>query len=156
MRIRLCAVGRMRRGPEAQLTRDYLERFDRTGRSLGLGPAEVIEVEARDGRGRTAEARLLRRAIPSGARIMAMDGCGREITSPDLASLLARHRDDGCACLAILLGGADGLHPDLLADARDRVSMGRLVWPHLLARAMVAEQLYRAASILAGAPYHRA
>ncbi len=156
MRIRLCAVGRMRRSPEAELTRDYLERFDRTGRPLGFGAVEVIEVGARDGRGRAAEARLLRKAIPAGARIMAMDGRGREITSPDLASLLARHRDDGCGCLAILLGGADGLHPDLLAEAHDRVSMGKLVWPHLLARAMVAEQLYRAASILAGAPYHRA
>ena len=156
MRIRLCAVGRMRGGPEARLTRDYLERFERTGRQLGFAAAEVIEVEARDGRGMTAEARLLRKAIPAGARVMAMDGRGREVSSPGLASLLARHRDDGCACLAILVGGADGLHPDLLAEAHDRISMGRLVWPHLLARAMVAEQLYRAASILAGAPYHRA
>jgi len=77
------------------------------------------------------------------------------VNSPEFARLLARWRDEGRTGAAFLIGGADGLAPDLVARADLRLSFGRMVWPHMLARAMLAEQLYRAASILAGSPYHR-
>lgn len=155
MRLRVCAVGRSRTGPERALAEDYLARFDRTGRSLGLGPAEIAEVEDRKGGGRFAEAALLGRAIPSGAVVAALDERGRTLSSPEFAAQLGRWRDDGSGALAFLIGGADGLDPDLRDRADMVLSFGPMVWPHMLARAMLAEQLYRAASILAGAPYHR-
>ena len=156
MRIAIVAVGRQRGGPEAALTADYLARFDRTGRPLGLGPATVVEVEDRKGGGAAAEAALLGRACPAGALRLALDERGRMLSSPDFAQALARWRDSGRPDLAILIGGADGLDPALRDRADALLSFGPMVWPHMLVRVMIAEQLYRAASILAGAPYHRA
>ena len=156
MRLHICAVGRLRAGPERALVENYLTRCGRTGRSLGLGPAEVIEVEDKKGGGMQAEAALLRKAIPQGARIIALDERGKTLTSPDFADLLARWRDEGASDAAFLIGGADGLEPGLRAEADQRLSFGTMVWPHMLVRVMLAEQLYRATQILAGTPYHRA
>ena len=156
MRLHLCAVGRLRAGPERDLVDDYLARSARTGRGLGLGPVAEHEVEDRKGGGMAAEADLLARAIPEGAAVVALDERGRILSSPDFAATLARFRDAGRADLAFLIGGADGLAPALRDRADLVLSLGPMVWPHLLVRVMVAEQLYRATSILAGAPYHRA
>ena len=156
MRITICAVGRLRGGPEADLIDDYLKRFDRTGRSLGLGPAKVVEVEDRKGGGMVAEAGLLRRALPKGALLCCLDERGTVETSPKFAGRLGRWRDAGQSDLAFVIGGADGIAPDLRAEANHALSFGAMVWPHMLVRVMLAEQLYRAASILSGGPYHRA
>lgn len=156
MRVHICAVGRLRTGPQRDLTDDYLTRFDRAGRALGLGPVTQHEVEDRKGGGVTAEGALLERALPGGAHVVAMDERGRQMASPEFAAFLARRRDDGSGDLAFVIGGADGLAPGLRARADLGLSFGRMVWPHLLVRAMLAEQLYRAAAILAGSPYHRA
>ena len=156
MRLHVCAVGRLRGGPERALIDDYVTRFDRTGRALGLGPATIAEVEDRKGGGPAAEAALLGRAVPQGARRIALDERGRMMTSTDFAARLARWRDDGAQDTALLIGGADGLDPALREGADMALSLGPMVWPHMLVRVMVAEQLYRAAAILAGTPYHRA
>ena len=156
MRVHICAVGRLRAGPERALIDDYLTRFDRTGRALGLGPAAVHEVEDKKGGGMDAEAALLERTVPSGALLVTLDERGRTLSSPDFAGLLARWRDAGRQEAAFLIGGADGLAPALRDKADQSISFGQMVWPHMLVRVMLAEQLYRAASILAGAPYHRA
>ncbi len=156
MRVHICAVGRLRAGPERALIDDYLTRFDRTGRALGLGPAAVHEVEDKKGGGMDAEAALLERTVPSGALLVTLDERGRTMSSPDFAGLLARWRDAGRQEAAFLIGGADGLAPALRDKADQSISFGQMVWPHMLVRVMLAEQLYRAASILAGAPYHRA
>ncbi|MGR3540647.1 MAG: 23S rRNA (pseudouridine(1915)-N(3))-methyltransferase RlmH, partial [Hasllibacter sp.] len=95
-------------------------------------------------------------AVPGGAAIVALDERGRAMTSPDFAGWLARARDDGARDCAFLIGGADGLDPPLRDRADLVLSFGPMVWPHMLARAMLAEQLYRATQILAGTPYHRA
>ena len=155
MRVHIISVGRLRAGPEKDLIDDYLMRFDRTGRGLGLGPTRVIEVEDRKNGGMVAEAALLRRAIPSGAVVVALDERGRLESSPDFAGRLAEWRDAGRSDLALLIGGADGIAPELRADADFALSFGKMVWPHMLVRVMLAEQMYRAASILSGAPYHR-
>ncbi|MBM9596198.1 23S rRNA (pseudouridine(1915)-N(3))-methyltransferase RlmH [Roseitranquillus sediminis] len=155
MRLRICAVGRLRVGPERNLIEDYVARFDRTGRQLGLGPLTVHEVEARKGGGMTAEADLLRRVVPDGAAVCVLDERGRSLTSPQLADLLAGWRDAGRPEAALLIGGADGIDPALRRAADAVLSLGPMVWPHMLVRAMLSEQLYRAASILAGTPYHR-
>ncbi len=156
MRVHICAVGRVRGGPEKSLIDDYLTRFERTGRGIGLGPARLIEVEDRKGGGMDAEAALLTRSFPRGAVICVLDERGRQMTSPDFARKLAVWRDAGQADLCFAIGGADGLTPDLREAADFALSFGAMVWPHMLARAMLTEQLYRAATILAGGPYHRA
>ena len=156
MRLHLCVVGRLRNGPEKELFSDYIDRFEKTGRGMGLGPVEVVEVEDRKGGGMQAEAELLLRAIPKGAILLAMDERGKTMTSPQFARQIAKWRDDGAQSLAIVIGGADGLSPELREQADMSLSFGKMVWPHMLARVMLAEQLYRAASILGGSPYHRA
>lgn len=156
MRVSLCVVGRLRAGPERDLIDDYLTRFDRTGRALGLGPASVIEVEDKKGGGSVAEAALLRRAIPDGAFLVTLDERGKVMTSPEFANKLAGWRDNSQRDLAIVIGGADGIAPDLRAEADFSLSFGKMVWPHMLVRVMLTEQLYRAANILSGGPYHRA
>ncbi|WP_420010854.1 23S rRNA (pseudouridine(1915)-N(3))-methyltransferase RlmH [Tateyamaria sp.] len=155
MRVHLCAVGRLRGGPEADLISDYMTRFDRTGRALGLGPLSIVEVEDRKGGGMGAEAELLRRAVPKGAVICCLDERGKVEASPAFANRLAGWRDTGRSDVAFVIGGADGLDPGLLREADHLLSFGAMVWPHMLARVMLTEQLYRAASILAGSPYHR-
>lgn len=155
MRVHICAVGRLRSGPERDLLDDYLTRFDRTGRPLGLGPATVTEVEDRKGGGMAAEAGLLDRAIPKGAVTIALDERGKLLTSPDFADLLGRWRDEGRGDAAFVIGGADGIDTSLRQKADFKLSFGKMVWPHMLVRVMLSEQLYRAASILAGTPYHR-
>ena len=146
----------MKPGPERDLTDDYLTRFDRTGRALGLGPVQMHEVEDRKGGGMVAEAALLSRALPKGAVTVMLDERGRTLGSPQFADQLAGWRDDGRGDVAFVIGGADGIAPDLRARADFRLSFGAMVWPHMLVRVMLAEQLYRAAAILAGSPYHRA
>lgn len=155
MRVHLCVVGRLRTGPERALLDDYLARFDRTGRALGLGPAQVVEVEDRKGGGMAAEAALLARAMPEGAVTVVLDERGTLMSSPDFAQWLADWRDRA-RDLAFVIGGADGIDPALRTRADAAISFGPMVWPHMLVRVMLAEQLYRAASILANSPYHRA
>ena len=156
MRVHICAVGRLRHGPERDLYTDYLSRFDRTGRALALGPAQLTEVEDKKGGGMVAEADLLSRAVPDGSLICTMDERGKLMSSPDFAELLARWRDQGRQDVAFVIGGADGIDPALRARADASLSFGKMVWPHMLVRVMLAEQLYRAASILSNGPYHRA
>ena len=155
MRVHICAVGRLRKGPERDLYDDYLTRFDRTGRALALGPAQLVEVEDKKGGGMPAEAALLERAIPSGSLICVMDERGRVQSSPQFAETLGQWRDQGWQDVAFVIGGADGIDPILRDRADAALSFGKMVWPHMLVRVMLAEQLYRAASILSGGPYHR-
>jgi len=156
MRVHIAAIGRLRKGPERALVDDYLTRFDRIGRALGLGPARELEVEDKKGGGMSAEAPLLAKAIPSGALICTLDERGRAMTSPEFARQIARWRDSGRQDLAFAIGGADGLDRSFRDKADFALSFGSMVWPHMLVRVMLAEQLYRSASILAGTPYHRA
>lgn len=152
MKLSVLAIGRARAGPEADLVRDYLGRFDAAGRALGLGPSELVELEDRKRRGESA---LLLDAVPDRAFVVALDERGKTMTSPAFARLLETIRDDGAREAAFLIGGADG-HDDALRARADRLlSFGPMVWPHMLARVMLAEQLYRAVSILNGSPYHR-
>jgi len=155
LRLHLIAVGRLRTGPEKDLVDDYVTRFDRTGRALGLGPLSLTEVEDRKGGGMSAEAALLERALPKGATLCILDERGRVESSPQFADRLARWRDQGTSDLAFVIGGADGIDPSFRARADHALSFGKMVWPHMLVRVMLSEQLYRAASILAGSPYHR-
>ena len=156
MRLHLCAVGRMRADqPERAILEDYHMRFNRTGKPLALGPLFETEVEDKKGGGMEAEADLLAKAVPAGALLVTMDERGKVLSSPEFAAQLARWRDDGRQDVAFVIGGADGIAPGLRARAAFSISFGRMVWPHMLVRVMLVEQLYRAATILGGGPYHR-
>lgn len=155
MKLSICAVGKLRRGPELDLVTDYLARATKSGAQMGLGPIETREVEDKRNIGMRAEAELLDAAIPKGhARVM-LDERGKVMSSPDFSRWLAGQRDQGQPGVAFVIGGADGLEPGFRTTADLSLSFGKMVWPHMLVRVMLAEQIYRAVSILAGAPYHR-
>lgn len=153
MRITLLCVGKLGRSTEASLAIDYAARATAAGRALGLGPVEVVEVEARKP-GKAAEAEALLAKL-DGAHLIACDEHGEAQASRAFAGRIGRLRDDGVRKLAFVIGGADGLDPVLLSAANERLAFGPQTWPHALVRAMLAEQVYRAVSILAGSPYHR-
>ena len=150
----IAAVGRLRQGPEAKLIADYLDRHAKAGRSLGLPPVTLTEVEDKRSGGMGAEAPLLARAIPDGAALVVLDERGQMLTSPEFANRIAAWRDQA-RDVAFVIGGADGIDPSLRAKADFSLSFGQMVWPHMLVRVMLAEQIYRAATILGGSPYHR-
>lgn len=160
MRLRICAVGRLRAGPEQQLVEDYLARLSATGRATGFPSASLAEVEEKkrlEGAALMArEADLLLAHISPGARVIALDERGRNEGSEAFASRLGAWRDEGTPEAVFLIGGANGLAPEIRDRADHLMSFGKMTWPHMLARVMLAEQLYRAVTILAGHPYHRA
>ncbi|MFQ5971985.1 MAG: 23S rRNA (pseudouridine(1915)-N(3))-methyltransferase RlmH [Alphaproteobacteria bacterium] len=152
MRITIVAVGRMRRGPERDLYEHYAGRIT----TWRLEQIEV-GVRARLSRGelRAAEGEALIRALPSEAHVVALDRGGDTVDSEAFARLLARWHEAGVRDLAFVIGGAEGLAATVLTRAGKTLSLGPMTWPHLLARGMLAEQVYRAQQILAGHPYHR-
>ncbi|MBI3709332.1 MAG: 23S rRNA (pseudouridine(1915)-N(3))-methyltransferase RlmH [Proteobacteria bacterium] len=154
MRVFVIAVGRARggkAGPEGALFAEYTRRL--------AWPVTVREVEERrklppaDRKRREGE--LLLAALPHGARRIVLDARGRTLSSEDFAARLSAWEGRGAAALAFVIGGADGLAPAVLEGADLVLSLGPMTWPHLLVRAMLAEQLYRAQAILQGHPYHR-
>ncbi|MDF1609175.1 23S rRNA (pseudouridine(1915)-N(3))-methyltransferase RlmH [Hoeflea sp. YIM 152468] len=159
MRITLFTVGRLKAGPESELSKRYLDRFAKSGSAIGLDFFKTIEVpESRAssaGQRKREEAGLLERHLPEGAALVLLDERGKAPDSPGFAETLATLRDDGRRDLVIAIGGADGLDPGLHAKAEAVICFGRMTWPHQLVRIMVAEQLYRAVTILSGHPYHR-
>jgi len=148
----LVAVGRAKAGPERALYENYLARLPW---KLDLKEIE-LKKEMAPGVRKAKEAEALLAAVPDGARIIALDERGKTEGSEAFAARLGRWRDDGARTVAFLIGGADGLDDRVRKRADFVLSFGALTWPHMLVRAMLAEQLYRAQSILAGHPYHRA
>tara|TARA_R110002020_G_scaffold4015_4_gene17564 strand:+ start:641 stop:1123 length:483 start_codon:yes stop_codon:yes gene_type:complete len=158
MRVTIAAVGRMKAGPERDLVARYLDRAVGGGKPLALTGFEVIEqTESRAASApsrKADEARALRAALPEGI-VVALDERGKAIASEALARQIGRWRDDGRPAASFVIGGADGLDPDFTANADLVLSFSPLTWPHQLVRIMLAEQLYRTTTILAGHPYHR-
>lgn len=160
MRLAVAAVGRTRAPqPEQMLCDLYRERADGLAARLGFSRLDFLIVEVSraatpDARRREEASRLSRR-LPGQAHRIALDEGGRARSSEDFAAHLARLRDRGCRDLVFLIGGPDGLSPGLLESADERLAFGPQTWPHLLVRAMLAEQIYRAFTILSGHPYHR-
>ena len=159
MRLIVAAVGRLK-DAERELCTRYAKRLDASGRGLGLGPltiSELGESRAASAEARKADeaARLLKAASAASQRIVLDEG-GKTLSSEAFARWIAKARDDGCKELAFLIGGPDGHGPEALDGAALKLSLGPMTLPHGLARAVLIEQLYRAATILSGHPYHRA
>jgi 23S rRNA (pseudouridine1915-N3)-methyltransferase len=159
MRLLIAAVGKLKRGPEGELFAHYLGRAATAGRKLHLTPLDAIEVA--ESKAATAKARMQAEAaallgkVPASHRVICLDPGGEQLTSEAFANLLARLRDQGTEGLAFLIGGADGLSRDATGGAARALSLGAMTLPHGLARVVLAEQIYRAATILSGHPYHR-
>jgi 23S rRNA (pseudouridine1915-N3)-methyltransferase len=159
MRLQISAIGTKPGAAQTALIDEYCKRANVLGRNIGFSGPEVNSFEAP--RSLTGAARqkkegaLLLSTAPPGAKIVALDECGQNISSEKFASLLARWRDDGVSAATFLIGGADGHQQPLIDQVANRLSFGALTWPHMLVRVMLAEQLYRAMTILSGHPYHR-
>ncbi len=160
MRLVVIAVGRLKQGPERELADRYRKRCDEIGRKLGFRGVEIHEIaesRARDAATRlTEEGAAISAAIPEKSVLVTLDERGENIASQDLADRLGRWRDQSVANAVFVIGGADGLSPDLRRKDSRGIAFGATTWPHQMVRIMLLEQLYRAATILAGHPYHRA
>ena len=160
MGLVIAAIGKLKQGPERELFAHYLGRAEAAGRKLHLSPLSVIEVA--ESKAATAPARnkaegeALLAKVPASHRLICLDPGGEALSSEAFARLLAKFRDEGTDGVAFVVGGADGLGKDVLTKAARLVSLGPMTLPHGLARIVLAEQIYRAATILAGHPYHRA
>ena len=152
MRILIAAIGRSRAGAARDLYETYEKRLHWATTLREIDAAKSRNPNERIQR----EAAALLKAIPQAAVRVALDETGQDLSSDAFAKRIAKWRDEGRADIAFVLGGADGLAKEVTAGADLVLALGHMTWPHLLARAMVMEQLYRASSILSGHPYHRA
>lgn len=160
MRITIASIGRLKAGADRDLLARYLDRARKSGPALGLSGPDITELtESRAPRAqdrKQAEAEALLAALPRRCVLVALDEHGKTMPSDTFASRIGRWRDDGISDIAFAIGGADGHGAALLARADMTLSFGAMTWPHQLVRVLLAEQVYRAMSILAGHPYHRA
>jgi 23S rRNA (pseudouridine1915-N3)-methyltransferase len=160
MRVVVAAIGRLKQGPETELCERYRKRAAQTGRSLGLTEFDIVEIResrADEPRKRMLEESIaLANVIPARAAVVLLDGRGQHLDSAGLAAQLIKWRGDDRPATVFVIGGADGLAPSLAEKANLRLAFGAATWPHQLVRVMLMEQLYRAATILSGHPYHRA
>jgi 23S rRNA (pseudouridine1915-N3)-methyltransferase len=160
MRIVIAAVGRLKQGPERELAESYLKNAKKIGRNFGLRDIEIVEIrESRAQeveRRRTEESIAIANIIPERAIVAILDERGDDLDSAALAALLRKWREDDRPAACFVIGGADGLAQSLRDQAKIRLAFGAATWPHQLVRIMLLEQLYRAGTILAGPPYHRA
>jgi 23S rRNA (pseudouridine1915-N3)-methyltransferase len=160
MRLVVIAIGRLKQGPERELAERYRKRFDDIGRKLGFRGVEMVEIpesRARDAATRIAEeAAAIAAATPEKSVLVTLDERGENIDSAAFARHLERWRDRSVSSTVFVIGGADGLSPDLRRNGKLAIAFGAATWPHQMVRIMLLEQLYRAATILAGHPYHRA
>ena len=159
MRLIVAAVGRLKQGPERELAASYRKRAEATGRALGWRAIEIVEIresraQDRDRR-RTEESIALANVIPNDAVVIILDEHGENLDSAALAGLMRQWRADNRESACFIIGGADGLAPNLLDRAKIRLAFGGATWPHQLVRIMLLEQIYRAGTILSRHPYHR-
>ncbi len=160
MRILVAAVGRLKQGAERDLAADYRKRAEAIGRSFGLREIEIVEI--RESRAHDAERRRVEESIaianviPERSIVVILDERGDNLDSAALAATLRRWREEDRSAVCFIIGGADGLAQSLRERAKLKLAFGAATWPHQLVRIMLLEQLYRAGTILAGHPYHRA
>lgn len=160
MRFVIGAVGRLKSGPERELFERYVERVLRAGRVHGLGPIDLVEIpEDRSGNAevrKLQEGRSLLERCGSSDLLYALDERGESLNSDGFADQLRVARDDGLSKVAFLIGGADGHGEDVRRAAGRLISFGQMTLPHGLVRVVLAEQIYRALTIISKHPYHRA
>ncbi|MGH6872070.1 MAG: 23S rRNA (pseudouridine(1915)-N(3))-methyltransferase RlmH [Rhizomicrobium sp.] len=159
MRLLILAVGIARGTPEGAMTEDYTGRARAFGKRYGFTAVAVEEIavsKLREARARmAAEGEKLAERIPQGAHVILLDARGKGMTSDAFAEMLGAMRDAGARDMVFVIGGPDGLALPASVKAGRSLAFGPQTWPHLMVRAMLSEQLYRALTILGGHPYHR-
>jgi 23S rRNA (pseudouridine1915-N3)-methyltransferase len=155
MNITIRAAGLIKSGPERTLIDDYLARAKIVGRNIGIANISESGVDIRSAKSRKLETDTILSISKPGDVLVVLDERGKALTSRQMAKQIADWRDDGIGTLVFAIGGADGFEPSALPTNAVKWQLGKPVWPHKLVRVMIAEQIYRALSILAGTPYHR-
>jgi 23S rRNA (pseudouridine1915-N3)-methyltransferase len=160
MRVVVAAIGRLKQGPERELAERYRKRAADIGRRIGIKDLEIVEIKesrAPDaGKRMIEESIALANLIPDKAAVVLLEERGQDLDSAALTDRLRRWRDGGTQDVVLVIGGPDGLAPTLHEKAALHLAFGAATWPHQLVRIMLLEQIYRALTILAGHPYHRA
>ena len=160
MRIVLAAIGRLKAGPERELSARYLERAQAACRAVGLTSVEIREFEesrARRPEDRKAEeAQSIIALLAKGGRLVLLDERGKSRSSEDFAQDIAAARDTSETTYVVVIGGPDGADETLRQKANSVLCFGAMTWPHQIVRVLALEQIYRAVTILSGHPYHRA
>ncbi len=159
MKLTIAAIGRMKAGPMADLVETYASRTRQTGRPAGIAALNIVDFA--ESRKPTANARMseeagvLLAACPAGATLIAFDETGKSLTSQQFAKLMQNELDGGTQDLVMAIGGPDGHGAEIHEKARHVISFGKMTWPHMLARVLLSEQIYRVVTILVNHPYHR-
>lgn len=154
MHITIISVGKVKSGPTKDMTDDYAGRFAKAGPSLGFRSIKLVEVAS--GGGLDAEGDRIIAKVPNGAKTIRLDEFGHQYTSKAFAKQIAKLRDQGTPDLCFLIGSAEGYSQAVREAYPDTMALGPQTWPHRLVKVMLTEQIYRAASILGGLPYHKA
>ena len=160
MKLHIAAIGRLRTGAQKQLIDDYLDRLKDSGRPHAISAITLHELETKPAATPALtieqEGTRLRAALPSNGILVSLDEHGKTLSSTEFAEKLGRWRDQGAPAVSFIIGGAEGLSPQIRNQSDFTLSLGPMTWPHMLARLLLAEQLYRATTIWSGHPYHKA
>jgi 23S rRNA (pseudouridine1915-N3)-methyltransferase len=160
MRLAVLAIGRVKAGPDRELADRYCDRAAKAGRVLGFKSVDIIELS--ESRAQRASDRIaeegaaLAKHLAGDVAVVVLDETGLAVTSESFAAQIGKWRDNGRDAIFFIIGGADGLSPEIRKRADLTLAFGKVTWPHQLVRIMLLEQLYRAVTILSGHPYHRA
>ncbi|MGI9482852.1 MAG: 23S rRNA (pseudouridine(1915)-N(3))-methyltransferase RlmH [Hyphomicrobiales bacterium] len=160
MRIKIVAVGRLKRAPEAELSRDYAGRIAKLGRQVGITGIDIVEVpesgaQSADRR-KSDEASAIYAKFTGKPFVVALDEHGKSLSSVAFSKVLSSQLNAGTQEMCFVIGGPDGLDASLIQTAHKTIQLGAMTWPHRLVRVMLTEQIYRAVTILTNHPYHRA
>lgn len=155
MKITLRCGSVLRAGPERELVDKYIKRANGLAGTCGFHSVREIQIDLKKSKTRTEETEKLLQDIPPGALLILMDERGKDMPSRKIAKFLQNKSLDGISEVIFVIGGADGFEPGLIPNGSQKWSFGSQTWPHKMVRVMLAEQMYRALSILSGSPYHR-
>ncbi len=160
MQIHIGAIGRLKNGPEKQLAAQYFDRVKKSGRAVGITGLDIKEYpesqNSTDVQRKAQEAEKLLAGCPPQSVLIVLDEFGKDDSSVEFSTMLAELKDGGTQSVSFLIGGPDGHDAQLLEKATRKMAMGKKTWPHRLVRIMLAEQIYRAITIMQNHPYHRA
>jgi 23S rRNA (pseudouridine1915-N3)-methyltransferase len=154
MKLRLCVTGKLKESPELEMVKKYLSRFEKIGRSINLFPIEIIEYDSLKWTKYLLEKKSSNSSFRDSYKVL-LDERGKQINSKLFAKFLIKNRDDGISEVVFFIGGADGVPDNLKLKFNQIISFGTMVWPHMMARIMLMEQIYRASTIIAAVPYHK-
>ncbi len=155
MHISIIAVGKMGNSIEKELVNRYTDRFNRVSKLLGFSAIQIIEVDDKKYKTKSQQAKKILEIIKVNSNLVIFDQRGSNKSSEDFTKFLLNQRDRGVKNQSFILGGAFGLCSSLYKETSFIFSLGKMVWPHFLARVMVTEQIYRSSSIMLGNPYHK-